>query len=82
MEGPYLDKWGYVAKFSGETLASGTGIEALAVTGPGVRMSMLILMDGTVLPGYCPEVRDLYEDIEKVYPRKQNKDVGAKKSAD
>ena len=35
------------------------------------KMSMLILMDGTVLPGYCPEIRHLYTDVEKIYPRKE-----------
>ena len=40
------------------------------------KMSMLILMDGTVLPGYCPEIRQLYTDVEKIYPRKEYPNKG------
>ena len=77
LNGPYRDKWGYVAKFSGTTLpASDAGIEALVYSGPQAKMSMLILMDGTVLPGYCPEIRHLYTDVEKIYPRKEYPNKG------
>ena len=63
LEGGYMqprEKWIYVAKFSG----ANDGFHS----GPPFRMSMIILMDGTVLPGFGDHAKEVYNEIQKIYP--------------